>query len=73
MDVFDLRQRLIQDYATYANSFITIKDHRIRERVEEDLRSGLLWPEPLIRQFSYTRLMEPSSSMSSVYRAKRWS
>jgi ATP-dependent helicase YprA (DUF1998 family) len=49
MDVFDLRQKLIKDYATYANSFIVIRDQRIRERVDEDLRSGLLWPEPLIQ------------------------
>jgi ATP-dependent helicase YprA (DUF1998 family) len=49
MDVFDLRQKLIQEYANYANSFVTIKDERIRERVEADLRSGLLWPEPLIQ------------------------
>src|SRR5207248_11241288 len=33
----------------YASSFIHIKDDRIREHVEEDLRSGLLWPEPLIQ------------------------
>ena len=49
MEVFDLRETLIQDYETYVNSFVTVRDDRILERVDEDLRSGLLWPEPLIQ------------------------
>lgn len=49
MDVFELRDRLVADYAEYATSFINIRDDRIHERVEEELKSGLLWPEPLIQ------------------------
>ena len=50
MNVFDLRQRLIDDYSSYIKSFILIRDPRIREYVEQKLfREGALWPEPLIQ------------------------
>lgn len=49
MDVFDLRNGVVQDYAEYVQSFVTIRDHRIREAVEQEFASGLLWPEPLIQ------------------------
>ena len=49
MDVFRLRHNLVQDYADYVQSFVHIGDERIREKVERELQSGLLWPEPLIQ------------------------
>lgn len=49
MNVFDLRNQLVDDYKTYVSSFIQIRDNRIREHVDEQLKSGLLWPEPLIQ------------------------
>ena len=49
MNVFNLRDRLINDYGDYLRSFIRIKDDRIRQKVDEELESGLLWPEPLIQ------------------------
>ena len=49
MDVFELRKRLIGDYASFVSSFIRIRDSRIRNYVNEQLHSGLLWPEPLIQ------------------------
>jgi ATP-dependent helicase YprA (DUF1998 family) len=49
MDVFQLRRRVVDDYAAYIRSFITIADPGIKQRVEEDLGSGLLWPEPLLQ------------------------
>lgn len=48
MNVFELRDRLIADYATYVNSFIAIQDERIRDEVDDSLDRGLLWPEPRI-------------------------
>ena len=42
MNVFDLRQRLIEDYAEYTRSFLDIADPRIRGLVGD----GLLWPHP---------------------------
>ncbi|MDE2126262.1 MAG: DEAD/DEAH box helicase [Armatimonadetes bacterium] len=49
MDVFDLRHRLIDDYASYISSFIRIHDQRIRDHVNDSLDNGLLWPDPLIQ------------------------
>src|SRR5690606_15915277 len=48
MNVFDFRDRLIADYVAYVTSFISIRDPRIRERVDQDLAEGLLWPEPSV-------------------------
>ncbi len=49
MNVFELRNQLVGNYKTYVSSFIQIRDSRIREHVETQLKSGLLWPEPLIQ------------------------
>ena len=49
MDVFQFRDRLIGDYASYISSFIQIRDERIRQHVDHSLNDGLLWPEPLIQ------------------------
>jgi ATP-dependent helicase YprA (DUF1998 family)/very-short-patch-repair endonuclease len=49
MDVFELHRNLINDYSSYTQSFIQIRDERIRDYVDESLDSGQLWPEPLIQ------------------------
>ncbi len=49
MNVFELRDRLIHDFASYVSSFIQIRDPRIAEHVDRSLADGLLWPEPLIQ------------------------
>jgi len=49
MDVFDLRDRLVADYASYTRSFIKIADPRISARVESDLNAGAFWPVPLLQ------------------------
>ena len=49
MDVFALRDQLIGDYASYIQSFIHIADEHIRAHVERELRTGLLWPDPLLQ------------------------
>jgi hypothetical protein len=49
MDIFEFRHQLVNDYAAYVKSFITIRDPRIREYVEWSLDAGSLWPEPLIQ------------------------
>lgn len=49
MDVFALREALVGDYARYAQSFLTIRDGRVREHVRRELDEGLLWPEPRIQ------------------------
>ena len=49
MNIFDFRDQLIDDYASYINSFIQIRDPRIRQYVEQQFQEGVLWPEPLIQ------------------------
>lgn len=49
MDVFALRDQLTEDYATYASSFIQIRDPRIYRDVRHSLNEGIFWPNPLIQ------------------------
>ena len=49
MDVFELRHRLVSDYARYTRSFIKIADPLIRAKVDGALDEGALWPEPLLQ------------------------
>ena len=49
MDVFRLRDQVIGSYSSYVQSFINIKDARIRAQVDGEFAGGLLWPEPLIQ------------------------
>jgi ATP-dependent helicase YprA (DUF1998 family) len=49
MDAFALRNRLVDDYSAYIRSFITIRDPRIGQVVDDELRNGLLWPDPLLQ------------------------
>ncbi len=65
MDVFDLRNRLIDDYQGYIRSFISIRDTRIGAHVSERLGDGLLWPEPLIQLNPSFELGEPIAQLVS--------
>ncbi len=47
--IFDLRNQLIEDYASYIKSFIQIRDPVINTYVQKKLQEGVLWPEPLIQ------------------------
>ena len=48
MNIFDFREQLIGDYASYIKSFIQIRDPQISSFVQQKLQEGVLWPEPLI-------------------------
>ncbi len=48
MDVFKLREDLIGGYRRYATSFLSIRDQRIRQHVDEAFDRGKLWPAPQI-------------------------
>lgn len=49
MDVFKLRDRVIQDYANYVRSFVKIRDPHTDRFAEASLRDEALWPQPLIQ------------------------
>lgn len=47
LDVFNLRDEVIQDYRTYIESFLKIRDPRAQAFVREALDRGDLWIDPL--------------------------
>jgi superfamily II DNA/RNA helicase len=49
MNVFETHRKVIEDYTSYIESFFHISDPVINERVQEELRQGKLWPEPLLQ------------------------
>lgn len=49
MDVFDLHKQIVDDYAQYANSFVTIQDTRIHDTVQDAINRGAFWPDPLLQ------------------------
>ena len=66
MDVFAVRNRLIDDYSEYVRSFIQIRDSRIEAEVHGALDSGLLWPDPLIQ---LNPAFEPGDSIDELVTA----
>ena len=46
MDVFRIRDRLIDDYREFTGSFVDIHDKNIREHVAERMARGYQWPDP---------------------------
>ncbi|MBK6826621.1 MAG: DEAD/DEAH box helicase [Chitinophagaceae bacterium] len=49
MNVFDLHTKIMSDYKAYIESFVNIENQLIRNRVNEEITNGKLWPEPLIQ------------------------
>ena len=49
MNVFDLHDRIVSDYASYIRSFINIADPAISKKVDSALSEGKLWPDPLLQ------------------------
>ena len=49
MNIFDVHEEIIKDYSSYIESFVNIKNDFIRGRVEGEISSGKLWPQPLIQ------------------------
>jgi len=49
LDVFDVRNRLIDEYAAFSRSFSRIAADDLAARVDEEYGRGRYWPEPLIQ------------------------
>ncbi len=49
LDVFALRNAVVDDYRQFATSFTTIHADDIRQQVEAIYAKGTYWPEPLIQ------------------------
>jgi hypothetical protein len=82
MDIFKIHSSIIDDYSSYISSFTEISDEYIREKVDVELTSGKLWPDPLIQ---FNPSFEKSEniislcgesiihgSMKHVCKEKRW-
>ncbi|MDB9311921.1 DEAD/DEAH box helicase [Spirulina sp. CS-785/01] len=49
LDIFNLRDEVIGDYRNYIESFLKIRDSKIKTFVQEELDKGELWRDPLIQ------------------------
>jgi superfamily II DNA/RNA helicase len=49
VDVFDVRERVVGQYAEYVRGFLSIREPSTRAFVDDYLRAGRLWPEPLVQ------------------------
>ncbi|MBW2742323.1 MAG: DEAD/DEAH box helicase [Deltaproteobacteria bacterium] len=49
IDIFNIHQKIMDDYKHFVGSFINIKDEKIKEVVENKINQGKFWPEPLIQ------------------------
>ena len=48
VDVFDLRERLIEEYRSYSSSFVRIADPDLRGQFEAALDDESMWPHPML-------------------------
>lgn len=46
MDVFSVRERLVQDYRSFTAAFVEPRDERIKAFIDQRLAEGSQWPEP---------------------------
>lgn len=49
VDVFALRNWVVADYARYVQSFVRIRDERLRDYVDQQMAGGAHWADPLIQ------------------------
>lgn len=65
MNIFELHNSIINDYKSYIDSFINIKDEKVKQCVEDELRQGRFIKEPLIQFNPSYQLGESLSELSS--------
>jgi len=53
MNILQFHNKLIENYRSYIQSFLNIKDPGINEFVDSGIKDKKLWPEPLV-QFNPT-------------------
>lgn len=53
MDVFDLRQQIVQDYANFARSFTRVRADDLRLQIDAIYGKDQFWPEPLLQITPY--------------------
>ena len=63
MDVFQLRETVVNEYKSYVESFVNVLDPRIDEFVNERLSSGELWPDVYLQ---LNPAFEPASTLGEL-------
>jgi ATP-dependent helicase YprA (DUF1998 family) len=53
MNIFEFHKKLIDNYKSYINSFLNVKDPNLLRFVESEINNKKLWPDPLV-QFNPT-------------------
>jgi superfamily II DNA/RNA helicase len=66
MDILNFHKKLIENYKTYIESFLNIKDPSIFNFVDTEIGNKKLWPEPLV-QFNPT--FEKGQPLSDLVKA----
>jgi len=46
MDVFGIRDRLVEDYRSFTSGAVEVRDPRVRDVVQRRLDDGVQWPDP---------------------------
>ncbi len=49
MDVFEIRDAAVRQYADYVRDSLKISDERLRSWLYDQLNEGVFWPEPLLQ------------------------
>lgn len=49
MQIFEFRNEVVADHKEYRESFISIADPPLGQTVDQALRDGLLWRDPLVQ------------------------
>lgn len=53
MDVFDLRQQIVQDYANFARSFTRVRADDLKRQIDAIYAKDQFWLEPLLQITPY--------------------
>ncbi|MHC5731369.1 MAG: hypothetical protein ACYTXY_46240, partial [Nostoc sp.] len=49
LDIFNFRNEVIGDYRRYIESFLKIRDEKVKKFVDNELEKGQLWTDPLVQ------------------------
>jgi hypothetical protein len=48
MDVFEIREATVSQYANYVRDSLKILDERLKNWLYDQLNEGIFWPQPLL-------------------------
>ena len=63
MNIFETHANIVDEYASYIRSFVNISDEEIKNKVDEELNKGKLWPKPLLQ---FNPAYETAGSIESI-------